>query len=83
MGNFYNKIMKISSNEKRRRTRLNDHIEYVKSRIEYYAKNGEREYCSYNVASDIITETADFFTKDGFTVEIIDGYSGQNIIIHW
>lgn len=86
MRRFYEKIMKITINEKERQKRLIMHIEYIKRRIEYCAKESKRNYTYYpedGIDISLITEVGKEFSKGGFLVEARSTYYGMALEISW
>lgn len=86
MKKFYEKIVKITTNDKKRQKRFIMDIEYIKSRIEYYAKEGKHNYTYYpenSIDIDFITEIGKEFSKAGFLVETKSTYYGMILKISW
>ena len=72
MKKFYEKIMKITANDKKRQKRFIMDIEYIKSRIESCAKEGKRSYTYFAESGadiDCIAAIGKEFSNGGFSVE--------------
>lgn len=86
MKKFYEKIMKITTNDKKRQKRFIMDIEYIKSRIESCAKEGKCSYTYFAESGtdiDFITAIGKEFSNGGFSVETQNTNYGLALEISW
>ena len=86
MKKFYEKIVKITTNDKKRQKRFVMEIEYIKRRIESYAKEGKRNYLYFSESGadiDFITAIGKEFSNGGFLVETQNTSYGMDLEISW
>lgn len=86
MKKFYEKIMKITTNDKKRQKRFIMDIKYIKSKIKSCAKEGKRSYTYFSGSGadiDFITEIGKEFSNGGFSVEMQNTNYGIALEISW
>ena len=86
MKKFYEKIVKITTNDKKRQKRFVMEIEYIKRRIESCAKEGKRNYTYLPESGadiDFITAIGKEFSNGGFLVETQNTSYGISLEISW
>ena len=86
MKKFYEKIVKITTNDKKRQKRFVMEIEYIKRRIESCAKEGKRNYTYFfesDVDIDFINAIGKEFSNSGFLVKTQNTNYGIALEISW
>ena len=86
MKKFYEKIVKIATNDKKRQKRFVMDIEYIESRIKSCAKEGKRNYTYFfesDVDIDFINAIGKEFSNSGFLVKTQNTNYGIALEISW
>lgn len=86
MKKFYEKIVKIATNDKKRQKRFVMDIEYIESRIKSCAKEGKRNYTYFfesDVDIDFITAIGKEFSNSGFLAKTQNTNYGIALEISW